>query len=89
MKHLDTLNIYKVNIYQMLNPLLNTQYQKPFKIKNTITLQDTEDTISKNQIIFEGYKIYNIATWTTSLNKHSDKLLSLWHFSKPKSKIAS
>ena len=56
MKHLGILNMYKLNLYQILNIILNImqeliQYQKPFKInlklENTIILQDTVNTILK------------------------------------------
>ena len=57
MKYLDIPNIYKLNLYQILNMFWVKTNSIPenklnSKLENTVTLQDTENTISKNQIFF-------------------------------------
>ena len=56
-KHLDILNIYKLDPYPVLSirvPLKTNSIPETLQIlpKNTTTLEDTMNTISKNQIFF-------------------------------------
>ena len=61
MKHLDILNIYKLNLYQILNLLFRVKtnsipetLQNKFKATEDNYLQDTVNTILKGQISFLG-----------------------------------
>ena len=56
-KHLDILNIYKLDPYPVLSkmfPLKTNSIPETLQIlsKNTTTLEDTMNTISKNQVFF-------------------------------------
>ena len=55
MKHLDILNIYKLNRYQILNTMFRVKTNSiPETLKNTIILQDTVNAISKRKIFYLG-----------------------------------
>ena len=60
-KHLDILNIYELNLYQILNIMFSVKtntiletLQKNSKLQNTITLQDTVNAIPNSQISILG-----------------------------------
>ena len=92
-KHLAILNIYELNLYQILNIMFLVKtnsipetLQNKFKIIEHNYSTSTVNTISKSQIFYLGL---------LNLSRGLNMLTNFWkeqtrcHFLKPKSKIAS
>ena len=100
MKHLDILNIYKLNLYQVLNIMFRVKtnttpetLQDKFKvIKHNYSTRYKEYNFKEPNILFRVTKFALSSRGPRLWNKHTDQLLKTktrCHFLKPKSKIAS